>query len=324
MGSVALAALISIVGLSTGPHPGVQVWTGTPLRLPTARVVPGATSPALAPDGSVVAYVVGGELRLQAVGGGRTRTLTQVPGKEPAIAFAPNGARIAFAAEDALVLLPVVGRGPVRRVPLPQAWAGSTLAALAWSPDGTKLAFSRTSGDGKAGTLHNELDVIGVDGRGARTLAVNPAPYGARAEPVWSPDSKRLVFKLDEFRLATVAAAGGAPVPLTSPAGGAVDDHPLWSPDAAWIAFARSPARGISDVWLVRPDGTGQRKLTTTPIPPRGVPHVGSTPLAWSPDSTHLLAFRHDHFSVVDAATRSSRTLRRVGVQYSLLGARWR
>jgi Tol biopolymer transport system component len=323
VGSVLATALISIVGLNTGITPGVLVWTGTPARLAPERIVLRATSPVLSPNGRLVAYALRGELRVQAVGGGPARTLTQVPGSQPTFAFSPDGARVAFAAEGAIVMLPVAGKGPVRRVALPPAWAGSAPAALAWSPDGTRLAFSRTSGDGKAGTLHNELDVIRVDGKGARTLAVNPAPYGARAEPSWSPDSTRIAFKLDEFRLGTVSVAGGRPAPLTKPAGGVVDSDPVWSPDGRSIAFARSPARGVSDVWLVRPNGTGLRRLTTTPIPPQGVAHIGSTPLAWSPDSRQILAFRHDRFAVVKITTRAGRTLKRVGLEYSLRGARW-
>jgi Tol biopolymer transport system component len=324
VGSAVVAALISVVGLATGPKPGVLVWTGTPAHLGAARTVPGATSPVPSPDGKRVAYVLSGELRVQAVGGGPVRTLTQVPGKDPTLAWSPDGARIAFPSEFSIVLLPAVGKGPVRLVRLPKAWEDSTLAALEWSPDGSKLAFSRTSGDGKKNTLRNELDVIGVDGKGARTLHLNPDPYGTRAEPSWSPDGKRIAFRLDEFRLATVSVAGGARVPLTNPPRGAVDGDPIWSPDGQWIAFARSPSRGVSDVWLAHPDGTGLRRLTTTPIPLAGVAHVGSSPLAWSPDGTQLLAFRHDRFAVVEVASRASRDLKRVGLQYSLLGARWR
>ena len=185
VGSAVVAALISIVGLATGPKPGVQVWTGTPAHLGTPRTVPGATSPVLSPDGKRVAgHALSGELRVQPVGGGPVRTLTQVPGKDPPLAWSPDAARIAFPSEFSIVLLPVLGKGPVRLVRLPKAWEGSTLTALQWSPDGSKLAFSRTSGDGKKNTLRNELDVIGVDGKGARTLHVNPARTApARSRP---------------------------------------------------------------------------------------------------------------------------------------------
>ena len=324
MGSALAAALISIVGLATGPKPGVAVWTGTPAQLTAGRIVPGAASPVLSADGKRVAYVLRGELRVQSAGGGAVRTLTQIPGSEPTVAWSPDGMRIAFPSEFSIVLLPVVGKGPVRLVRLPKAWDGSTLAALEWSPDGSKLAFSRTSGDGRKGTLRNELDVIGVDGKGARALHLNPDPYSTRAEPSWSPDSKRIAFKLDGSRLATVSVKGGARMPTTNPPPAAVDSDPIWSPDGRWIAFTRTPSRGVSDVWVVHPNGTGLRRLTTTPIPPAGAGHIGSSPLAWSPAGTELLAFRHDRVAVVDVATRASRDLKRVGLQYSLSDARWR
>jgi dipeptidyl aminopeptidase/acylaminoacyl peptidase len=319
MSSILTAALISVVGLGTGPQNGALVWTGTPARLGAARLVTGAAAPVLSPNGQLVAYVVHGELRVQPVGRGAVRRLTQIPGKQPAIAFSPAGNRIAFVAEDAIIQLPLFGKGPVKRVELPTSWGSSTFAALAWSST-NGLAFSRTSGDGKAGTLRNELDYVDALGA-ARILYRNPTPFSAQVEPVFSPDGTRIVLTAGEGRgLVSVPTGLGLPVPLTRAKN---DSDPVWSPDGAWIAFARSVPRGVSDVWLVRSDGTGLRKLTTTPIPPRGVAHVGSKPLAWSPDGTQLLAFRHDRFAVVDVATHASRDLKRVGIQYSVLGARW-
>jgi len=46
--------------------------------------------------------------------------------------------------------------------------------------------------------------------------------------------------------------------------------------------------------------------------------------LAWSPDGTQLLCFRHDRFAVVSVATRASRDVKRVGGQYELVAASWR
>jgi hypothetical protein len=78
VGSVLATALISIVGLNTGITPGVLVWTGTPARLAPERIVLGAASPVLSPNGRLVAYAVRGELRVQAVAGGPARTLKRV------------------------------------------------------------------------------------------------------------------------------------------------------------------------------------------------------------------------------------------------------
>jgi Tol biopolymer transport system component len=318
MSGIGLAALISIVGLSVGPRDGALVWTGTPSILGATRLIAKASSPVLSPDGRMVAYVIRGELRVQPVVGGAARTLTQIPTGSP-IAFSPTGTRIAFIAEDAIVQVPVVGKGPVKRVSLPTSWARSTFANLAWSSQ-NGLAFSRTYGDGKAGTLKNELDYVDANGA-AGILFRNRTPYSSQVEPVFSPDGSLIATTAGEGRgLVTVPTGLGQVAQLTT---SHTDRDPVWSPDGQSIAFTRFVPRGVSDVWLVQANGTGLRKVTTTPIPPRGIPHTGSSPLAWSPDGKQLLCFRHDRFAVVDVATRASRDLKRVGIQYELLGARW-
>lgn len=42
----------------------------------------------------------------------------------------------------------------------------------------------------------------------------------------------------------------------------AKEDHGAWTPDGQWIAF-QYDAGDNTDVWLVRPDGTDRRRLTT-------------------------------------------------------------
>jgi len=39
---------------------------------------------------------------------------------------------------------------------------------------------------------------------------------------------------------------------------------PAWSPDGDWIAFA-SNHEGNYDIYLIRPDGSGLRRLTQSP-----------------------------------------------------------
>ena len=132
---------------------------------------------------------------VQPVAGGAARTLTQLP-TGSAVAFAASGARIAFIAEGAIIQLPVVGKGPVKRVALPSSWARSTFAALAWSSQNGP-AFSRTYGDGKAGTLKNELDFVDSNGA-ARVLYREPTPYSAQLDPVFSPDGAQIVVGAGE------------------------------------------------------------------------------------------------------------------------------
>jgi Tol biopolymer transport system component len=59
--------------------------------------------------------------------------------------------------------------------------------------------------------------------------------------------------------------------------------YPAWSPDGKTIAFHRTTADGTTEttqVWTVRPDGTGQRQLTRLP--------GGAETPAWSPNGRRL------------------------------------
>jgi TolB protein len=57
----------------------------------------------------------------------------------------------------------------------------------------------------------------------------------------------------------------------------AADTAPLFSPNGRRIAFVRSPRQFASELWVMKADGSGQRKLAA-----RG------TNLAWSPDSRRI------------------------------------
>lgn len=87
---------------------------------------------------------------------------------------------------------------------------------------------------------------------------------GFSRSPSFSPDGKTLSFVSNLSGLPqvwTVPAAGGFPRMVTSfddPVGGAE-----WSPDGKWIAFNLAPGGGMNtQVFLVRPDGTGLKRLT--------------------------------------------------------------
>jgi Tol biopolymer transport system component len=71
-------------------------------------------------------------------------------------------------------------------------WAGdegrSILAGLAWSPDGTQLAYLADTGN----SSHTTLMIVHAEGTGASAV---PAAAGASsAMAVWSPDGQRIAF----------------------------------------------------------------------------------------------------------------------------------
>jgi len=82
--------------------------------------------------------------------------------------------------------------------------------------------------------------------------------------PSFSPDGKTIAYASNiggAAQVWTVDAAGGYPQLVT-----AFDDAVSgveWSPDGKWLAFSLAPGGGMNvQVYLVRPDGTGAKRLT--------------------------------------------------------------
>ena len=70
--------------------------------------------------------------------------------------------------------------------------------APVWSPDGTRIAFSRRYGDDWA------LYVMNADGSGATNLALGKAPFSS-----WSPDGRKIAFHCTSERICLVDLSEG-------------------------------------------------------------------------------------------------------------------
>src|SRR3954453_5044167 len=157
-----------------------------------------------------------------------------------------------------------------------------------WSPDGSSIVFT-SERDGSA-----ELYRVKPDGSGLERLTNDPA-YDDQA--AFSPDGKQLVFVTTRSGghsvLWTMDIATRRAKPLTSGIGG--DFRPSWSPDGKWIAFSSSRGNAfpfshgrwerlqLADIYVIRPDRSGVRKITTTGG------FCGSP--KWMSDSRHVVAY---------------------------------
>jgi dipeptidyl aminopeptidase/acylaminoacyl peptidase len=222
------------------------------------------SDPRLAPDGRRVAFVVttlsqerdeylSNIWMVEITGGGPPRRFTTGPGRDTAPRWSPDGTRLAFVSErergkkGQLHIMPADGGEPVALTQLK-----SGVSAPEWSPDGTRVAFVSRVG----GWQEPESEEERKKSRPARIITTLKYRFNGEG---FIHDRPSHVF--------TVAAAGGAPVQLTS--GEASDLDPVWSPDGRWIAFAsaRHEARDYDDamdIWIVAAAGGAPRRVTDT------------------------------------------------------------
>jgi Tol biopolymer transport system component/DNA-binding winged helix-turn-helix (wHTH) protein len=130
---------------------------------------------------------------------------------------------------------------------------------------------------------------------------------GIAMSPSFSPDGNQVAFQWDqnkrEPRIFIRAIGPGEPVRLTT--GSAAEFGPAWSPDGRLIAFVRSLNEFRYGVFLVPPLGGAERKLMEFAASPEYSPSSYGRfpggdlcPIAWTPDSGHLIVSIPDKSSL--------------------------
>ena len=148
---------------------------------------------------------------------------------------------------------------------------------LAFSPDGTRLAY-RTTGSDPA------IVVTNADGSSPVVVAHGVA-IGTGDPFAWSPDSRRLAFTIglvaDKIGTIDVVDADGSHMTqlIAGASALAVDRFtPAWSPDGQWVSFFSRDSNGSVALNVIHPDGSGEQRLETSPMNPDVVD------MSWSPD----------------------------------------
>jgi Tol biopolymer transport system component len=135
----------------------------------------------------------------------------------------------------------------------------------AWSPDGTKIAFSRV-GQAPQGEGHPNIYVMNADGTGRVNLTpgANISGQGNTGiEPTWSPDGTAIAYNHSgQIWIMDAATGANKGTMIPSPPGG-LEFAPAWSPDGSKIAFMRN-----TDIWVRSFSGGTLTNLTNTPSPP--------------------------------------------------------
>jgi Tol biopolymer transport system component len=146
------------------------------------------------------------------------------------------------------------------------------LDELAWSRDGTKIAYAR----GVANPGSQPLFVVQSDGTTAKPLEISP--HGGH--PSWSPDSSRIAYWFSNQVYLKNADGSGPESPLLNGGG----REPAWSPDGSRIAFGfpAHPAEFL-DLHIV-PAGGGAPVIVAS--------NTQFMFEAWSPDGSRI-AYRN-------------------------------
>lgn len=223
-------------------------------------------SPAIAPNGETFVFVRDGDIYLKRVDGRNAINLTKSPDTEEAApAFSPDGRQIAFHTARGIFVMGATGES-VRRIT-------SVGFDPAWSPDGTKITFTRdepTVDPRSRNTSDNPLMIVPAAG-GAPKILLAADAMQAR----WSPDGRRIAYwgadNAGRRDIYTVAADGAKESIVAVTNDTALDWSPAWSPDGKWLYFA-SDRNGTMSIWRVAIDSTSGRS--------RGEPQMVSAPAA--------------------------------------------
>jgi dipeptidyl aminopeptidase/acylaminoacyl peptidase len=134
---------------------------------------------------------------------------------------------------------------------------------IAWSPDGTTIAFSSNRTEEPDANENTDIWVIDAGGGEPRRVTDDP---GSDGQPVWSPDGRSIAYvhmPLDPPvyatpRLKVVAASGGAPRDVTGAFDRHVSSQPRWAADGTSL-FVTLEDEGRSP--LVRVTLAGQKTV---------------------------------------------------------------
>jgi Tol biopolymer transport system component len=173
---------------------------------------------------------------------------------------------------------------------------GFSLTCSAGQPSASKIAFTSWPAGAKRG-----IYVVNPDG--TELTRLSPDEFDD-IRPTWSPDRTRIAFVYD-FDLWVMDSDGQNRLRVSSTIRANTD--PVWSSDGSLIAFETEeffPCEEEEDrlcsllqIWTVRPDGTGFRKVTD-----------GSAP-SWSPDGTRIAFHAENQIHMVNADGSDRRAL---------------
>jgi TolB protein len=278
----ALVALVSAVSLA-----GMAGWESGRAASETSGVRISADGSSTVSQQIVYVTSNGNLAVMNADGFGRRQLTTSGPSSDGGPAWSPDRRRVAFGSNRP------TGNAVTADVFVVNA-DGTGLRALvatkasedspSWSPDGRWIVF----GKDRTGRGHHDLYVVRVSTGKVSRLTRTKALEESEAVPAWSPDGRWIAY-VRHGEIWIMRSDGGRPRALGKIAPYSFEWAPDWSPDSRLIAFESdgrtSAVDPSSEIWVMRADGTGKKRLTHN--------RIGDSRPAWSPDGRRI-AFSRD------------------------------
>src|SRR5882672_1605013 len=180
------------------------------------------------------------------------------------LTFSPDGNYIYYLlAERRQSLFKVLYQVPVLGG-VPRKLIADVDAPVAFSPDGTRLAYVRVTPE------KGEIDLLmnTVDGSAERILAARKFPQGYMplSRLAWSPDGKSIVLasssSAERLTLVEVPVDGGPERQITARVWSYVFD-PVWLADGTGLVFGASePGSSSNQLWMLSYPGGQARRIT--------------------------------------------------------------
>jgi Tol biopolymer transport system component len=152
-----------------------------------------------------------------------------------------------------------------------------------WSPDGSRIAWMRTSRNETAVFVANVAG--GMHGKVADVYPIRVEAVGRHLD--WSPDGLYLAAPdksqpEEPFHIALIRVKDGSRTVVTLPPDKIIGDlSPAFSPDGKSLAFLRAAASGVDDVYVAPVQGGTPHRITSD--------NRNALSVAWTPDGRYLV-----------------------------------